>query len=361
MGDNKSLADHVRDVEREYPDSDVIAYLGPIARPFDDEFISLCDERGPLRKNLILILSTLGGDTDAAYRIARCIQRRWGLLPAGAHYGHLPNVSVFVDTVCASAGTLLALGATKLIMSDNAELRPLDIQPRKSDDASDQDIGLTADQAMDILERRFKGLFKEYRDQLKPGGELDSTRAAVEMASSVTTGLLATVYDQLDPGKFAATERQMQTVAAYGERLAKYNLKPGALARLLTSYPSPRFIIDRSEAEELFHQVVLPKPALAGLGEHLRRASRAERQAVMFFLTGPLHTTKPAPDEAPLQPVATVVTNGPAETVEPAEPVREVERVAAAPKRPVVVPQIHAKRGSIEEKIAAVWHKEIYS
>ena len=70
MGDQTDIAGYVRDVEREYPDSDIVAYCGEILSPSDDEFMSLCERHSPLRKNLVLILSTVGGDTDAAYRVA---------------------------------------------------------------------------------------------------------------------------------------------------------------------------------------------------------------------------------------------------------------------------------------------------
>jgi hypothetical protein len=370
MGQEKDISEHIRDVEREYPDTDVVAYSGPILRPFDDDFMSLCEGRA-LRQNLILILNTPGGDTDAAYRMARCVQRRWGLL-ALVHDGPRPNVSVFVDTVCGSAGALLALGATDLIMSENAELRPLDIHPGNLAGASERTPSLTSSQALDILERRFKDLFKEHYTHLRQDNDLElSARLAIEMSSSAAGGLLAAVYGQFDPVRLAEADRQMATTAGYGERLSKFNLKPGALNRLLTGYPSHRFVIDKSEAEELFQSVLAPKPGLKALAEHLRRAAQAgppDQRPVTLFLTGSPHVPEMADDHVPLQPtaaaaapVALAVANDTSEPVERKDRVREAEGLEAILRRPASHPQSHAKRGSIEEKVAAVWHNEIYA
>ena len=49
----------------------------------------------------------------------------------------------------------------------------------------------------------------------------------------------------------------MEIGVEYGMRLAEYseNLKEGAIHRLANDYPAHSFVIDRAEAEELFHNV----------------------------------------------------------------------------------------------------------
>jgi hypothetical protein len=285
----KKATDFIHEFERDYPETDLVAYFGPIRRPFDDDFIAMFESRPGLHKNIVLCLTTLGGDPDAAYRISRCLQRMYGLLPPPKADQARRSVSVFVDSVCASAGTLIALGATQLIMSEYAELSPLDIQVRKPDDVWERDSGLTPTQALDILERRSKSLFKEHFNQLRLDNEMGlTTKTAVEVSSTVTTGLLAPIYGQLDPMRLAEFERLMGITAGYGERLAKYNLKRDALARLLMGYPSHNFVIDRCEAEELFSNVAVPKPGLRAFGEFFRKRSQHqmnERLPVKFFLT----------------------------------------------------------------------------
>ena len=61
------------------------------------------------------------------------------------------NMSVFflyVSGFCKSAGTLVALGAHELTMSDHGELGPLDVQLLKKDEIWETQSGLTA---MDTL------------------------------------------------------------------------------------------------------------------------------------------------------------------------------------------------------------------
>lgn len=112
-------------------DADVILINSPIARPLDDDVIELCRERNR-RESVVLLLVTEGGDADAAFRIARCLQDNY------------KRFSLFVSGYCKSAGTLVALGATELIIADTGELGPLDVQMSKPDELAQTQSGLTA-------------------------------------------------------------------------------------------------------------------------------------------------------------------------------------------------------------------------
>lgn len=269
----------------------------------------------------------------------------------------------YSSTGSVAAGTLIALGATELIMSEGAELRPLEVKGSRLDQAGAKVPSLTSNQALDILEQRFKSLFTEYFSQVRRDSDIGlSTRSAVEMASAVAPGLMAAVYGKLDPVKLAEADNAMGAVGAYAERLAKFNVKAGALTRLLTGYPSSHFIIDRSEAEELFTSVTGPKPALKALAECLRESSQlnAEHKAVSFFLTG---FDKLSDDQIPIQPLAPAVpaaTNNPDQTVDRKEHIRGAERVATEPKRLVAASQL-VKRGPSQDTVTAVWHTGIYA
>jgi hypothetical protein len=284
---------YVADFAKDYPDTELYVYFGPIRRPYDDDVIESFGKRaGKLRKNIVVMLSTLGGDPDAAYRICRCIQRHFGLLKKrNSNSEPGSNFAVYIDNVCASAGTLLATGTTELIMGDLGELSPIDIQIRKPDEASERDSGLTPTQALDLLERRSKSLFKQHFSQLRNDAEFAlTTKTAVEFASAITTGLMSEIYGQIDPMRLGEVERMMGIMAAYGERLSKHNLKSGALAKLLTTYPSHSFVIDRCEAEDLFEKVSVPKPGLAAIGTWMRSLSDSQlgaRRPIKFFATDP--------------------------------------------------------------------------
>jgi ClpP class serine protease len=111
-------------------DTDIVLFNSGIERVRDRHAIKVLTERKK-RKNVLLLLVTEGGDPDAAYRIARCLQDRY------------KKFSVLVAGYCKSAGTLLALGANELIFSENGELGPLDVQMEKKDELWEQESGLT--------------------------------------------------------------------------------------------------------------------------------------------------------------------------------------------------------------------------
>ena len=85
---------------------------------------------------------------------------------------------------------------------------------------------------------------------------------AAEISSGLTVGLLGPLYQQLDPIRLGEVERSLKISGDYTERLTSHqsssNLKEGAVARLLGSYPSHGFVIDTKEARELFKRVEEP-------------------------------------------------------------------------------------------------------
>ena len=118
----------IRAVTDKY-DADIFAFVGFLMEPDDAKVLHICRKRRNKRKNVLLILSTPGGSADAAYRIARCFQRCYRTNEA--KIAERGQFLIYVHDMCASAGTLLALGATKIIMSQQAQLGPIDVQLRK--------------------------------------------------------------------------------------------------------------------------------------------------------------------------------------------------------------------------------------
>lgn len=97
-------------------ESRIVVYSGDIDNLGVGRLLESLRLEDAARPNTFLILTTHGGQADAAYRIARLIQivsRTFRL---------------FVPQRCKSAGTLLALGANAILMSPIAELGPLDVQ-----------------------------------------------------------------------------------------------------------------------------------------------------------------------------------------------------------------------------------------
>jgi len=238
-------------------DADLLFYFGPINRPKDDFLIDECPKKKK-HKNLVFVLGTYGGDANAGYRIMRTLQRVYS---SGAAPG---KVYAYVNSVCASAGTLMLAGADELLLAPHAELGPIDVQLKKQDEIGERTSGLTplvalennglqgADMwAMHFAELRFKRGF--------------STTAAAKIATEITTGLMGKLYEQIDPIRVAEVNRYLKIASEYGIRISK-NLRSGALDRLLREYPSHDFVIDMVEAKELFIKVETPSASLDELG-----------------------------------------------------------------------------------------------
>ena len=225
--------------------ADILLYGGDIARPADLQLVSGRGDH-PRRRNVLLVLRTLGGSADAAYRIARALQQRYARL------------TIYIDDYCKSAGTLLALGADELVISDYGELGPLDFQPAGSVELGRMSSGLTPIQALNTLRTEVVNLFEAHFARLRGGRLPITTRIAAERASEMAIGLFSPIYAQIDPVQLGEVDRIMSTARRYGERIARGNLKDGALERLVAYYPSHDFVVDREEARQLFYHVREP-------------------------------------------------------------------------------------------------------
>lgn len=227
--------------------TDFIVYTGEITRSGYEQLSDICRDQRHHSK-AILMLSSVGGDPHAGYRIARAL---------GHHYQD--GFSVMIPGLCKSAGTLICLGAKELIMGDRSELGPLDVQIRKKDELFELGSGLDTIQALSYMQAQAMNAFRTYLIELKTDAGL-STKMAAEISSKLATGLFSPVYSQVDPVRLGELQRSIEVAYAYGRRLSikSRNLKENSLNRLVSQYPSHGFVIDRSEAKELFHKVRTP-------------------------------------------------------------------------------------------------------
>jgi hypothetical protein len=235
--------------------ADILLYRGHITRAAGDQ-VSAGRRGRPGRPNLVLILSTLGGSADTAYRLARTFRRSY------------ERFTVYIDEYCKTAGTLLALGADELVISEFGELGPLDAQLNAPVELGRMSSGLTSVQALRALQAEVLHFFQYHFVQLRGGAGLP-TRLAAEQASEMASGLFSPIYAQIDPMQLGEIERGTTTSRQYGERIGTANLKDGALEKLVTYYPSHDFVIDRDEARELFRRVREPTTDEAELLKYL--------------------------------------------------------------------------------------------
>lgn len=115
----------IRDIQQ-VTQTEVISYVAGIAAPVDREdviaFVDLLHNINPDHP-IDLMLHTGGGDIDAAEKLMSMVRTRAGTTP----------VRIIVPDYAKSAGTLMALGADRIIMSDTSELGPIDPQVIRTD------------------------------------------------------------------------------------------------------------------------------------------------------------------------------------------------------------------------------------
>lgn len=225
MSDNQSMFDVFQNLSLPYKDThDLLYYNGPINWNGYEKITSLCRQSNP-EKDAILILLTYGGDPNAAYRIARAIRHNY------------KKLTIIIPSDCKSAGTLITIGATNLIIGDCGELGPLDVQLRKQDEMFENSSALDYYQALSGLQHFAKSAFKDYLLDMKSNFGVTAKMAA-EFSSNLTTGLFSKIYAQLDPIKLGEVQRAVQIAESYGERLNEYDhiLQDNAMNELVAGY-----------------------------------------------------------------------------------------------------------------------------
>lgn len=228
-------------------DADLLLVNSPMRNGVDDEIRSQIASRNRIRPNVIVILVTEGGVADVAYRAARTLQ---------ANY---QKVSICIPGWCKSAGTLFAIGGHELIIGDKGELGPLDVQIAVRDEIGDRNSGLILQSALETMRQESFALFETSMMNIKArSGNLVTFRTAADLAVQLTVGLMKPVFEQIDPIKLGDDARSQEIGYHYGLRLnlQSQNLQGDeALNQLLYGYPSHSFVVDRTEAENLFRNV----------------------------------------------------------------------------------------------------------
>lgn len=242
-------------------ETDVFFYIGSIDR---DGYSKLSNEIAnlPNRKHKALIcMTTFGGNPDAGYRIGRCLQ----------HY-YPKQVAFFIPSLCKSSGTLAAIAANSLIIGNQGELGPLDIQLRKTDEIGEQSSGLDIFKAIHFLEDRALKQFVQYLSDIRFGSGV-STRLSADIAAKLVESVIQPIASQIDPFKIGEHQRAIGIAQKYGELLnemTKSLKEDDSLGMLISGYPSHSFVIDRKEAEKLFNNVFKPCHNLTSiLGDYL--------------------------------------------------------------------------------------------
>lgn len=203
----------------------------------------------PLRPNSVMLLTTLGGNADYAYQIARLLQSI-----SSTFYLCLPSA-------CKSAGTLITLGASEIFMTSVSELGPLDVQLRRKDEIGERRSGMVVRTALDGLADEVFQVYERVMLRIKQAsGETISFEVASRIAASIATGVMTPVYAQISPEELGNDLRDLAVATEYGTRLVERsgNANAETVRRLVEDYPTHEFIIDNVEADDLFNIVKRP-------------------------------------------------------------------------------------------------------
>lgn len=84
------------------------------------------------------------------------------------------------------------------------------------------------------------------------GGNAITTKRATDLASEMATGLLEPITSQIDPLRLGEDERKIEIARKYGKRLLPENRSEEIVLRFTDDYPSHGFVIDLTEAREIF-------------------------------------------------------------------------------------------------------------
>lgn len=243
---------------------DVFLYSGGMRRGYDLRFIEYVS-RHKKHDEALLVLTSFGGDPDAAYKIGKYLQSRYA------------DFRVLVPGMCKSAGTLLAIAANEVVFMPYGELGPLDIQLAKTDHIAGLESGLSILQAVDTLQAHAKDTFHNLVQEIVSStGGVVSFHTASHSAAEMVSSLYGPIFSKIDPEEVGSRTRSMQIAAAYGQRLnLKFsNLKPDALDMLAQTYPSHSFVIDLEEAENILHRVRPANESEKKLVQGIRRGAR---------------------------------------------------------------------------------------
>lgn len=244
--DKRIYNDALKSVQEKY-NADILLFSAGITNGTADAVIQLVRDRSTQRAstkkpNVVLVLSTRGGNPHAAYRIARILQRRY------------ENFTLLVFGVCKSAGTLIALGADKIVMSDFGELGPLDVQTSKDDDLIYRSSSLDLRQSLDTIGGFTYMFFENYFfSVLERGQGAITTKTAADIASGMASELVKPISQQIDPLQLGEFERAMRITIQYGKRLDPKQEE--AVDQLASGYSSHNYVIDLEEAQDVFDDV----------------------------------------------------------------------------------------------------------
>jgi hypothetical protein len=221
-------------------------------------FVNILDRIGPV-KRLSLIIDTNGGQTSAAWRLINLIK------------SFCDELEVVVPTKAMSAGTLIALGADKIIMTKQATLGPID--PSLDNHPLAPTITTASGQQLRI------GISAE-----AVRGYIDEVKRDITdpVALAAVWTHLATQIHPIVLGEIFRLGGQIRALAAnlIGGQVADKDVQDKIIQHLCSDSGSHDYTIDRRRAHEMGLKIEKPTHDLYGLLSTISQSYGDELQTV---------------------------------------------------------------------------------
>ena len=233
------------------------------------DLIAVRDALGDVPTEVLdVVVSSPGGNVEAAYLVAREFRRR------------VKHLTVFVPFQTKSAATLLALAADEVVFGSLGELGPLDAQydEKQAADFPRNTSHLLLDTALREMECHAMTCYDVAVQHIIDQSGMRPFEAASKAAEFMGT-LYGPLMARFDPARLAESARGLALGGAYASRLLR-RYRPALskedrerlLDRFVRGYPAHSFIIDQEEASEMGLPVRPPDHAEAILLDRLALA-----------------------------------------------------------------------------------------
>ena len=201
------------------------------------------------RKKIAVLIDSPGGSAQASYQIALFLRR------------HCGGFTAIVPEYAKSAATLLCLGADEILLGNDAELGPLDVQvfePDREQFASALDEVQSLERlhafAMEAIDKHMSLL------RARSGGM--KIRTLLPEVQQFIGSMVRPLFEKIDTVHYTMMSRMLKVAEAYAFRLLKPKYTPKEAERiaraLVHNYPEHAFVIDRTEASLIGLKVTKP-------------------------------------------------------------------------------------------------------
>ena len=239
-----------------YITSDRLGMETAISSDVIDPFVDLLDVIGPVNR-ISLILHTSGGQTLAAWRLINLIRM------------FCDELEVLVPSKALSAGTLMSIGADKIVMTKQAVLGPID--PSVNSPLNPQvSVGGQARQVPVSVES-VRGYLNLTREELGIADTQHLTRVLLDLSSHIHPVVLGDIFRSTEQIRFLARKllpRQVKDEANI-ESIVDF---------LCADSGSHDYTIDRREASDLGLKVEKPSVELYRLLKEVHASYAEELQ-----------------------------------------------------------------------------------